>query len=79
MKTPAVTSPSVTAGSTRCLTESTNAFQSPLISESTVYRPVCVSIVACTIGLARSEVGSQPRYDPKKSCAMSPRKKTGIA
>ena len=40
---------------------------------------VCVSSVACVIGLAWSEVGSTPRNDPKNSCARKPRKKTGIA
>ncbi len=42
-------------------------------------RLVWVWSVAWVIGLARPDVGSQPRYEPKKSCAISPRKKTGIA
>ena len=49
------------------------------MSASIVKMFVWVSSVAWVIGLARSEIGSHPRYEPKKSCAISPRKKTGVA
>ncbi len=34
---------------------------------------------ACVIGLAWSEIGSQPSQMPKTSCASRPRKNTGVA
>ena len=79
MKTPAVTSPSVTAGRIRCLETSPSALQLRSMIASIVKMLVWVSSVAWVIGLARPEVGNTPRYDPKKSCAISPRKNTGIA
>ncbi len=61
MKIPPMTSPSVVAGRIRCLTTSQSALQSPSMIASTKRMFVWVFEVAWVIGLAWSEVGSQPR------------------
>ena len=76
---PPMTRPSVVAGRIRCLRMSQNALQFPSINASTRKMFVCVSSVAWVNGLAWSEVGNTPRYEPKKSWARNPRKNTGIA
>ena len=72
-----MTSPSVTAGRIRCWSTSLSALQLRSMIESIRNRLVWVWSVAWVIGLARPEVGNQPRYDAEEELGQKPEEEDG--